>query len=140
VYPRYAQGPGYILSAELVVETARVAASDGRRLVNEDVSVGSWVRIVNASEATRVHIVPLPSTMNACSPGDVLSMGMNSSAFHCMWERWHQGRVVCCGDYESQERAFPNRRWWNYYPCGFTRTCATAPFIACGKSGILWFK
>jgi len=134
VYPLYAQGPGYILSAELVVEAARSAASDGRCLVNEDVSVGSWVRIVNASEATPVHVLPLSSTMNACSPGDFLSLNMNSSAFHCMWERWRQGRAVCCGDCKSQHFAFPNKGNSQHCPCGFKQTCASLPNIACGDT------
>jgi len=134
VYPLYAQGPGYILSAELVVETARTAASDSRCLSNEDVSVGSWVRMVNASEATSVHVVPLPSTMNACSPGDVLSLNMNSSAFHCMWERWRQGQDACCGDLKSQELAFPNKGHSQHCPCGYKQTCASLPHNACGES------
>jgi len=135
VYPLYAQGSGYILSVDLAVETARVAASDGRCLSNEDVAMGSWVSIVNKSEETHVHIVPVPSTLNACSPGDVLSLSMNSSAFHCMWENWRQERAVCCGDCESQELAFPNKGWWHYAPCGFTFTCATVPDISCGSLG-----
>jgi len=119
VYPLYAHGSGYLLSAELAVETARAAASDGRRLFNEDTSVGAWVQIVNASEATPVHVVPLPSSMGMCSPGDVLSLSMNSSALPCMWERWRRGLGVCCGDHESQERAFPNLGVWKkHYPRG----------------------
>jgi len=135
VYPLYALGPGYILSAELAVETASAAASDGRRLFNEDVSVGSWVHIVNVSEATPVHVVPIPSSMNVCSPGDVLTLSINSSAFGCMWERWRQGQAVCCGDYDDQEAEFPNRGEYNYSPCGFLQTCELAPGIACGHAG-----
>jgi len=135
VYPLYAQGPGYILSAELAVETASAAASDGRCLFNEDVSVGSWVHVVNASKANPVHVVPIPSSMNVCSPGDVLSLSINSSAFGCMWERWRQGQAACCGDYDDQEAEFPNRGEYNYCPCGFLQTCESAPGIACGHGG-----
>jgi len=148
VYPLYAQGPGYILSADLAVETARAAASDSRMLVNEDVSVGSWVQLVNKSEATPVHVVGVPSTLRGCSPGDVLSLGMNSSAFPCMWEQSRQGQTACCGDCKSERNPFSknllDKDYWRlivpeyqcfHCPCGFLYTCKDSDYDACTRTG-----
>jgi hypothetical protein len=104
MFPTYASGSGYVLSAPLVRDlvhgngsTHSAARSDMPMLYNEDASVGVWVDREASRES--VSLTPISATLFGCTPGDRLSMNLRLGEMTCMWKRRASGRSnYCCED------------------------------------------
>ncbi|WVZ91253.1 hypothetical protein U9M48_037449 [Paspalum notatum var. saurae] len=96
VYPPYANGPGYVLSADIARDIALRHANHSLRLFKmEDVSMGMWVEDYNATTPVQyVHswrfcqfgCVDYYFTAHYQSPRQML----------CLWDKLSAGRAQCC--------------------------------------------
>ncbi|XP_078441843.1 hydroxyproline O-galactosyltransferase GALT6-like [Wolffia australiana] len=95
-YPPYANGPGYIISADI----ARFIHSEFRRhrlrlFKMEDVSMGMWVELFNATKPVEyVHDVKF--CQFGCIEGYYAAHYQSPRQMLCMWEKLRAGRAQCC--------------------------------------------
>jgi len=104
-YPPFADGPGYLLSSELVKKMAEEGFYEAPKLLNnEDAHVGEMLSQI--PQASLVRRVDIKATQWGCKEGDLVSMQLGESQFKCMWELQEAGYSddeLCCGDYTTQE-------------------------------------
>jgi len=95
-YPPYANGPGYVISADIARDIASRHTNHSLRLFKmEDVSMGMWVEDFNASAPVQyVH------SWRFCQFGcvDHYLTAHYQSPWHmlCLWEKLSAGRRDCC--------------------------------------------
>lgn len=100
-YPPFADGPGYLLSGDLVRQIAHEYFDNGAGnhiiLNNEDANVG--LALTQLPARSMVKYVEVPTTQWGCASGDVLSMQLNEDVMTCMWSLKALGksdREICC--------------------------------------------
>lgn len=101
-YPNYMQGAGYILSKQLVSEIMKPGFVNAT-YSNENATVGirvSWVK-----DYQDIRYVQLPTRLNGCSKGNVISMNWDVWKFQCVFRKEAaamarsgpvQEKLTCC--------------------------------------------
>ncbi|ONK65582.1 uncharacterized protein A4U43_C07F38570 [Asparagus officinalis] len=97
-YPHYANGPGYVVSADI----ARFVVSEfeNRRLrlfKMEDVSVGMWVEQFNSSKPVE-YVHSLRFCQYGCIDDYLTAHYQSPRQMICLWEKLQDGRPQCCND------------------------------------------
>lgn len=99
-FPKYMQGSGYFLSADLIKVLAEERYEYNKRLLlhNEDAAIGVWMEMGKvANPSWQVELKPIASTLTGCQPGDLLSMNNQPGYMKCYWGRKMRGeKDVCC--------------------------------------------
>ncbi|XP_023517655.1 hydroxyproline O-galactosyltransferase GALT2-like [Cucurbita pepo subsp. pepo] len=97
VYPPYANGPGYIISIDIVKYIVAQHESRSLRIFKmEDVSMGMWVEQFNST----VAIVQYSHSWKFCQYGcmeDYFTAHYQSPRqIICLWDKLTQGQAHCC--------------------------------------------
>lgn len=100
-YPPFADGPGYLLSGDLVKQIAHIYYGPGQGdhiiLNNEDANVGLAVLQMPMPQRSMVKYVEVQATQWGCAEGDVLSMQLSEDTMRCMWSLVEAGKSdICC--------------------------------------------
>ncbi|CAN0903144.1 Hydroxyproline O-galactosyltransferase GALT6 [Linum grandiflorum] len=96
-YPPYANGPGYILSADIANFIASEFEKHKLRLFKmEDVSMGMWVQKFNRSKAVE-YVHSLKFCQFGCFEGYYTSHYQSPRQMICLWEKLQKfGLPQCC--------------------------------------------
>ncbi|CAK7322911.1 unnamed protein product [Dovyalis caffra] len=96
-YPPYANGPGYILSSDIVRFIVSEFESHKLRLFKmEDVSMGMWVEQFNSSRPVE-YVHSLKFCQFGCVEGYYTAHYQSPKQMICLWEKLQkQGRPQCC--------------------------------------------
>ncbi|CAJ1931637.1 unnamed protein product [Sphenostylis stenocarpa] len=96
-YPIYANGPGYIISADIAQFI--VSEFEKRKLKlfkMEDVSMGMWVEQFNSTRAVE-YVHNLKFCQFGCIEEYYTAHYQSPRQMTCMWEKLqHQGKPLCC--------------------------------------------
>lgn len=98
VFPTYASGSGYILTAPLARHLSD-SWETGRELRNEDANIGVLIDMAMRSglKDQQVHFRSIPSTLYGCGKDDVLTMQIELGEMGCMWQRAMRNESnMCC--------------------------------------------
>lgn len=99
-YPKYMQGSGYFLTADLVREIAvkRYEQNSKYILHNEDAAVGNWIEMQKRDDPSwPIELKEIQASISGCKPGDLLSMNNQPGYMRCYWGRKLRGEQdICC--------------------------------------------
>ncbi|KAJ7943550.1 Hydroxyproline O-galactosyltransferase [Quillaja saponaria] len=96
-YPRYANGPGYVMSSDIAQFIVSEFEKERLRLFKmEDVSMGMWVEQFNNSRPVE-YLHNLKFCQFGCIEDYYTAHYQSPRQMTCMWEKLqHQGKPVCC--------------------------------------------
>ncbi|KAJ0963202.1 hypothetical protein J5N97_028324 [Dioscorea zingiberensis] len=96
VYPPYANGPGYIITADIAKFIASQYVNGSLRLFKmEDVSMGMWVGQFNAT--TNVHYSHNWKFVQfGCTDNYYTAHYQSPKQMLCLWDKLASGRAQCC--------------------------------------------
>jgi len=117
IYPKYAHGPGYILSKNLVGEVVRYFTKHSNQLgiFSEDAAVGAWVDAVQ-SEVVIVNFAAIPATGYGCSDFDYMSQNLQSGQITQIWQNMIENSTNPCQNVKGS--GFAHRQGYhNFLGC-----------------------
>lgn len=96
VYPPYANGPGYVISAGIARDVASRHTNHSLRLFKmEDVSMGMWVEDYNASAPVQ-YVHSWRFCQFGCVDNYFTAHYQSPRQMLCLWEKLSAGRAHCC--------------------------------------------
>lgn len=96
VYPPYANGPGYIISADIARFILAQHANQSLRLFKmEDVSMGMWVEQFNVSKPVQ-YSHNWKFCQYGCMEDYYTAHYQSPRQMICLWDKLGRGRARCC--------------------------------------------
>lgn len=98
-YPPYANGPGYIISADIAQSIVSDFEQHKLRLFKmEDVSMGMWVERLNRTKGVVEYVHSLKFCQFGCIEGYTTAHYQSPKQMICLWDKLQQspGKAHCC--------------------------------------------